>query len=202
MTGLLLIRHGPTAWNRAGRIQGRSDQPLDPDGRREVATWRLPEPFQTSLWVTSPLARARETAAILGHGEAEIAEELIETDWGDWEGQSLADLRRQLGAEMARLESLGLDFRPPGGESPRQVQARVLQWCRELPADDATVAAVTHKGVIRAVYAAASGWDMLGKPPHKLDWAAAHLFAVDGEGAIRVDTLNLPLSESGADPGR
>ena len=74
MTGLLLIRHGPTAWNRAGRLQGRSDQPLDPDGRREVASWVLPEAFASGHWVTSPLARARETVALLGHGDAEIAE--------------------------------------------------------------------------------------------------------------------------------
>jgi probable phosphoglycerate mutase len=42
--------------------------------------------------------------------------------------------------------------------------------------------AITHRGVIRVVLAAATGWDMLGKPPVKLDWRAAHFFELDERG--------------------
>lgn len=193
MTGLLLIRHGPTGWNRAGRIQGRSDQPLDPDGRREVATWRLPADCQDSHWVTSPLARARETAALLGHAAAATAEELIETDWGEWEGLRLADLRNRLGEEMARLESRGLDFRPPGGESPRDLQRRLEPWLARTAAMPRSSVAVCHKGVIRALYALASGWDMGGPPPVKLASGRAQAFELDSRGRISVARLNIPL---------
>ena len=61
-------------------------------------------------------------------------------------------------------------------------------WLREVRAP---TLAVTHRGVIRAVLAAATGWDLLGKPPAKLDWTAAHLFELDAAGRPRVRELNV-----------
>jgi probable phosphoglycerate mutase len=52
---------------------------------------------------------------------------------------------------------------------------------------------VTHKGVIRAVLALATGWDMRDKPPHRLDWSAAHLFRLDASGEPRIARLNVAL---------
>src|SRR3546814_10532072 len=57
---------------------------------------------------------------------------LVETDWGAWEGRTLAELRADLGAGMAANEARGLDFRPPGGESPRDVQDRMRPLLAEL----------------------------------------------------------------------
>jgi broad specificity phosphatase PhoE len=57
-------------------------------------------------------------------------------------------------------------------------------------------AAITHKGVIRAVLALATGWDMRDKPPHRLSWAAAHLFRLDPAGWPAVERLNLPLERA------
>ena len=51
--------------------------------------------------------------------------------------------------------------------------------------------AVTHRGVIRALFAEATGWDMRGKPPARLDWSAVHVFSLDDEGAPRVERLNV-----------
>jgi probable phosphoglycerate mutase len=51
--------------------------------------------------------------------------------------------------------------------------------------------AVTHRGVIRALLAEATGWDMRGKPPAKLDWEAAHLFVLDAHGKPSVERLNV-----------
>jgi broad specificity phosphatase PhoE len=51
---------------------------------------------------------------------------------------------------------------------------------------------VTHKGVIRAVLALATGWDMRQSPPHKLRWDAVHLFRLDPVGRPTVEQLNLP----------
>ena len=115
---LVLIRHGPTDWNAEGRIQGRSDRRLSAAGRRIVGRWQMPASFSGYRWVTSPLARARETAALLAHPEAVDKAALIEADWGEWEGQRIEDLRASLGEAMTRLEAQGLNFRPPGGESP------------------------------------------------------------------------------------
>ena len=137
--------------------------------------------------VTSPLARCVETAALLGAPQALRDPRLEEMSWGAWEGRMLADLRAELGAAMADNEARGWDFRPPGGESPREVLSRVRSWLSELR--EPTLA-VTHRGVIRAVFASACRWDMLGKPPVKLDWGALHLFRVAGED-IQIERLNL-----------
>lgn len=193
MTLLMMLRHGPTAWNEAGRIQGRSDPPLSAAGRAAVATWALPPEAGGARWLSSPLLRARETAAILWQGAVAIEPRLIETDWGEWEGQTLAGLRARLGEAMAANEARGLDFRPPGGESPRDVQDRLRPLLAELAERPEPVVAVSHKGVLRALYALACGWDLRGKPETKLLDGCAQLFALDPQGRPTIERLNLPL---------
>jgi probable phosphoglycerate mutase len=190
----LLIRHGPTAWNEAGRIQGRSDPPLSAAGRAAVAGWTLPRDAAAARWICSPLARARETAELLRGGPVAAEPRLIETDWGAWEGRRLAELRAELGAEMAANEALGLDFRPPGGESPRDLQQRLRPLLAELAGGGQPAVAVTHKGVIRALYALASGWDMRGRPAAKLLNACLQILTLGPGGAPRVERLNVPLA--------
>jgi probable phosphoglycerate mutase len=148
--------------------------------------------------VTSPLARCVETAALLGAPQAPREPRLIEMDWGRWQGERLADLRASLGAAMRENEERGLDFRPEGGESPREVLARVRGWLAETAAAATPTLAVTHRGVIRAVLAAATGWDMRGKPPAKLDWHAFHLFRLAADGgpalerpSVEIERLNV-----------
>ena len=121
---------------------------------------------------------------------------LTEMAWGEWQGASLAGLRASLGAEMVLAEAAGLDFQPPGGESPREVQARVVPLLAEIARSGRSTAAVTHKGVIRAVLSLATGWDMRDKPPHRLSWAAAQLFRLDPAGWPAVERLNLPLERA------
>jgi probable phosphoglycerate mutase len=100
---------------------------------------------------------------------------------------------------MAENEARGLDFRPPGGESPRDVQARLEPWLAALAAGDQAInVAVAHKGVIRALYALAVGWDMTGKPPEKLRDGCGHLFEIDEAGRPAVVRLNVPLAPEGA----
>jgi probable phosphoglycerate mutase len=133
--------------------------------------------------------RAMETARLLGLNPTPEPR-LIEMNWGEWEGQSLGKLRAKLGEEMVANEARGLDFRPPSGESPRDVQERLRPL---LAALDQPTIAVTHRGVLRALYALATGWDMREKAPHKLAQGCAHAFAVDRSGALSVEQLNIPL---------
>ena len=119
MTPLFLIRHGETAWNESGRIQGRADLGLSARGRAQVAAWRVPPVWAGARWLASPLRRARETAALLTEGQILLEPRLTEMDWGEWEGRRGADLRAEAPAALARSEAQGLDLRPPGGESPR-----------------------------------------------------------------------------------
>lgn len=194
---LVVLRHGPTDWNEAGRIQGRSDRPLSEAGRALVARWRLPDGLDRWSWFASPLGRARETAALLGHEDARVEAALIEMHWGAWEGWQLDQLRARDPEAMADNEARGLDFRPGGGESPRDVQKRLTPWLARLAKMRQPSVAVCHKGVIRALYALTSGWDMCGKPPEKLRDNCVHRFAVADGGGVALDRLNIPLIDKG-----
>ena len=192
-TPLVMIRHGPTDWNAEGRMQGQRDRPLSEAGRDRVRAWRLPAELDGYRWVSSPLGRARETAALLGRETAAVEPALVETSWGDWEGRRLESLRAEQGETMRRMEARGLDFQPPGGESPRQVQDRLRPWLKGLAARREPTVAVCHRGVIRALYALAIGWDMRADPPEKLRNDCAHRFLVDADGSARLDRINWPL---------
>jgi broad specificity phosphatase PhoE len=194
---LALLRHGPTRWTTERRLQGRTDVPLSLEGRRAVAGWRLTPEVDGFCWLTSPLRRTCETAALLGHGEAALDERLVEMSWGSWEGRRLADLRREMGASFSELEDRGLDFRAPGGETPREVQARLRPLLAEIGRSGRDHLAVTHKAVIRAIYSLASGWPLLGEPPMRLAEFALHIFAVARDGTPGDARLNLPLECAG-----
>ena len=195
MTRLALIRHAATDWNRGRRIQGRTDISLCDDGRADAAAWVVPAELAGARLVASPLARAVETARLLFGGESEVEPRLVEMNWDTWEGRTLAEMREELGAAMRENEARGLDFRPGGGESPRDVLARVTPWLAEVARDGRTTVAVTHKGVMRAVAAAGYAWDMTGKPPVKIVMGAAYLFDLDENGAPHA--AGTPLSLTG-----
>ncbi len=63
---------------------------------------------------------------------AQVESALIEMSWGNWEGKTLAQLRQQDPVYVTEQESLGLDLRPVGGESPRLVAKRVSAWIEAL----------------------------------------------------------------------
>lgn len=193
MTVIALIRHGETAWNETGLVQSHSDIPLSERGREKVQGWRVPDVLAGFDWIASPLVRASETAAILAGGPVATDARLVEMNWAVWEGRTLDDLRSEIGDLRAAWEAGGLDFRAPGGESPREVQARLRPFLVERAAADRPTAVVCHRGVIRAVYALAIGWDMKSRPPKRLDDAAAHLFRLAPDGAPTVERLDIPL---------
>ena len=192
MTSLALLRHAPTPWNKARRLQGRADIPIAESSRSELEQRRLPDLVAEFRALCSPLRRCLETASLLGLDPA-IDHRLIEMDWGTYEGHTLADLQAKYAFDLAANESRGLDFRPPEGESPRDVQARIEPLLVEVAAAGRPTIAVTHRGVIRAVYARAMSWDMTGKPPHELDLYALHVFELKRDGAPTVKHLNLAL---------
>jgi probable phosphoglycerate mutase len=190
---IAFLRHGPTAWNDEGRLQGMTDVPLSPRGRALVATWRVP--FHDWRWACSPLMRARETAALLDAPPSlAIEPALREMAYGEWEGRTLADLRGRERQAMRDAETRGLDMAPPGGESPRRVMERLRPWIAAVATRGEDVVAVSHKGVIRVVLAMATGWDMRSRQPVKLDWDRLHVFSASADGALAVDGLNVELA--------
>lgn len=194
-TALALLRHGPTTWTEDKRLQGHTDVSLSRDGRAQVATWSIPLEIRDYRLVSSPLRRAVETARLLLGRDPALEPRLKEMNWGRWEGRRLADLRGELGADMAANEARGLDFRPDGGESPREVLDRLQPWLVEIAAAGKPVLAVTHKSVIRALVARATGWHMTGKAPAKVRWGALQLMQVDAGGRLVVEGLDVLADE-------
>ena len=162
MIRLALLRHGHTHWNRAGQIQGRTDVPLDDAARAQLSGLRLPAPWDTAALVSSPLARAAETAELVGGRPPQTNPALIEMNWGDWEGLHGKDLHEDPSQDYRHIEDWGWNYTPPGGESPAALRARLIPWAEGL--DDDTVA-VCHIGVMRVLMAHASGWNFSGDPP-------------------------------------
>lgn len=195
MTLLAMLRHGETDWTFERRIQGRTDIPLSDSGRAKIRRSILPGEVQGMRVVSSPLARCVETAALLGFGEVPREPRLTEMHWGEWEGRTLEELRLESGEAMRANEALGLDFTPQGGESPRNVLTRVSGWLAETALLGQPTLAIVHRGVIRAIFCAASGWDMRGRPPLKLDWNAVHIFRLDPAGRPSLYRMNIPLAE-------
>ncbi|MDD3483750.1 histidine phosphatase family protein [Azovibrio restrictus] len=150
---LYLIRH-PRPRVAPGTCYGRLDLELaEPAG--QAATRIAPRlPAGLPLW-TSPARRCRELAAAL-HPAPAIEPRLWEMDFGLWEGKSWDEIG------PAALDSWAADpagFVPPGGESGLQVQARALDFVRELAQTGIIAAAVlTHAGILRALLAHQLQW--------------------------------------------
>lgn len=187
-----MLRHAPTVWNAGGRLQGLTDTGLSAEGEAAARRWRLPAPADGWKRVSSPLQRARRTAELVRPSlPVTIDSRLREMSFGVWEGFTVKELRAAGGEAFAAAEAAGLDFHPPGGESPRMTMARLSHWSSTL---SEPVVAVSHKAAIRALLALATGWNMLGRPPHRLDWQCAHFFVAQGEGRVTIERLNVPLT--------
>ncbi|MEM6758682.1 MAG: histidine phosphatase family protein [Pseudomonadota bacterium] len=165
MIRLALLRHGHTHWNRAGRIQGLTDIPIDDEARTTLARLRLPPGWDAARVVASPLARAVETGEIITGRRPEAIPALIEMNWGAWEGCKGAELRADPSSGFRDIEDWGWDYRPPGGESPADVRARLLPWVATLTDD---CIAVCHIGIMRVLMAHATGWDFRGPAPFQI----------------------------------
>ncbi len=176
---LALLRHGHTAWNRAGRIQGRTDIPLDPDAEALLSKLRLPSPWDRAALWSSPLSRAMRTASLVTSRAATPQIALTEMDWGDWEGAKGADLRSDSTSGFRDIETWGWSYRPPGGESPDNLRARLLPWANSLSED---AVAVCHIGVMRVLLAHATGWDFCGPAPFQIKRNRLYVIAMNQDG--------------------
>ena len=157
---LVLVRHGETEANAAGVLLGRAESPLTEHGRSQVA--RLaPVVAGAGRLISSPLGRARETAAALALDlPVEIDERWAEIHYGELDGQALSALP----ADMLRRWRADPGFRPPGGESLSELGSRVRGACADLFArggeaarGDRDVVVVSHVSPIKAAVAWALG---------------------------------------------
>jgi broad specificity phosphatase PhoE len=144
---VLLVRHAQTAWSRDGRHTGRTDIPLTEEGRNAARALghRLGRLHPAAILI-SPSARARETFELCGmSGEAQVREDLLEWDYGDYEGLTSAQIK----VERPRWD-LWRDG-CPGGEMPAEVGARADRLVAELNGIDGIVAVFSHGHVLRVL---------------------------------------------------
>lgn len=147
---VVLVRHGETAWSRAGRHTGSTDLSLTEEGITSLAPLRdrLAAGGFTRV-LTSPLKRAQQTCEVLGlDADAEVVEELAEWRYGDYEGWT---------PEQIQAESPGWDLwhdGAPGGEAPDEVGRRIDRVVADLQTDpdpEPVVLVVAHGHSLRAL---------------------------------------------------
>ena len=154
----------------------------------------LPPPgFETARVFVSPLERARETAKLLGLTDALVDERLSEHHWGEWEGLTREEILARDGAGAFECAGSGIDFRPKGGESTRELLARVSYFLRDVAKEPSDAIAVAHRGIVRSAYTLATGWHMTSPMPAKLDLSKALILFLQPDGTARIDELNVPL---------
>lgn len=182
MTVLTLVRHGETEWNRARRIQGLTDIPLNDTGRaqaRDAATGLLHhlDPTVPVVVVSSDLARARETAEIiaetLGAATPRLYPDLRERGYGQAEGVDIDEFAQRWGPwHSAEV---------PGAETRDDLRMRALRGLRAAVADGRspvrapapTLVIVSHGALIREVIHHASG-GTLPRDGERLPNGSAH----------------------------
>lgn len=150
---LILVRHGRTALNAAGRLQGRLDEPLDDVGTLQAkAVAERVGPIDELI--ASPLVRAQQTAEAFGLPIV-TDERWIELAYGVYEGLPTADVP----AEAWRSWREDLEYKPEGGESFGELDVRVRGACEELAerARDRTIVVVSHVSPIKCAVAWALG---------------------------------------------
>ncbi|MCP4825304.1 MAG: histidine phosphatase family protein [Shimia sp.] len=182
MIRFAMLRHGHTSWNRAGQIQGSTDIPLDDQARADLGGFRLPEGWRDVNLYSSPLMRAAETAEIVSGRKPVTVEAITEMDWGDWEGRKGVELKVDPESGFRDIEQWGWDYRPPNGESPRDVWMRIEPWLFGLTQDSL---AVCHIGIMRMVLAQAHGWNFDGPAPFAVKRNRLFVLEIEG-GNLRV----------------
>jgi broad specificity phosphatase PhoE len=165
MTRLFLVRHGRTGWNKEQIFRGTKDVPLDGVGREEalMVGERLKGEGLRAVY-SSPLARAKETAEAIARFhkvEVQVLAGLIDLNFGEWEGQSLEEVKRQYPDLYQQWLQAPHQVVFPGGEGLDAVRSRAMKVVKEIierhPQE--TVALVSHRVVLKVVICTLLGLD-------------------------------------------
>ncbi len=186
VTRILAIRHGETAWNVGGRLQGHLDIPLNDTGRLQADRLgrALAGREALSAIYSSDLSRARDTAQALADATGApitVRPGLRERCFGDLQGLTFEQVSQQRPDDAERWRRRVPDWSPPGGESLLVFQERVTQELQALTAKNMgnLIAIVTHGGVLDVLYRAAARlglqdartWELTNTAVNRLLWS-------------------------------
>ncbi len=201
-TRFSLIRHSRTLWNEEKRIQGRQNSPLSENGRQMAAAWG--HELQNLHWdriLASDLGRVHETVTLI-NGQLQLpvhTEPLLrEQDWGTWSGLTFPELFSRYPHLVKEQEAAGWDFRPPAGESRKEVLSRAIlalergnaQW----PDEDILV--VCHEGIIKSLLYHLLNRKFLPDEPKILKGYQLHLLSYTGNSPALIAMNHLCLSST------
>ncbi|MGC4939143.1 histidine phosphatase family protein [Kribbella sp. DT2] len=145
---LWLVRHGETEWSKSGKHTSTTDLPLTAEGERIAGELRdRLQGHDFDLVLTSPRQRARRTAELAGFPEAEVDDDLVEWDYGDYEGITTAKIRETVPGWTVWANPV------PNGETPAQVATRLDRVNARIAAVDGDVLAFGHSHALRALTA-------------------------------------------------
>jgi probable phosphoglycerate mutase len=147
---IVLVRHGATEWSESGQHTGRTDVPLLEEGRRQAEaagrTLRALGFDRFGLVLTSPLRRASETCALAGF-DAEVDPDLVEWDYGEYEGLTAPEIRQRAPAWTL------WDDGAPGGERLSDVGRRADRVIERALAQEGDTLCVAHGHLLRVLAA-------------------------------------------------
>lgn len=168
-----LVRHGETEWSRSGQHTGRTDIPLTENGRAQAqALGRYLQGKNFQVW-SSPLGRAIETCKLAGFTPDRIDDDLLEWNYGAYEGRTTADIQRDLPGWLV------WDSPIVGGETVEQVGARVDRVIERALATDGDVALFAHGHVLRILAARWIGLEARGGRLLALDTATISILGYE-----------------------
>ncbi|RZU18694.1 putative phosphoglycerate mutase [Kribbella rubisoli] len=145
---VFLVRHGETEWSRSGRHTSVTDLPLTPEGERVAAGLKerlAGESFD--LVLTSPRQRARRTAELAGYPDAEVDDDLVEWNYGDYEGITTAEIRKTVPGWTV------WDDPVPHGETPAELTTRLDRVAARIAAVPGDVLVFGHSHALRGLTA-------------------------------------------------
>jgi len=143
-----LIRHGETAWSRTGQHTGRSDIPLLPESEAVLKRLRPHLKGQSfALILSSPLQRARQTAEFVGFTSPEYDDNLMEWNYGAYDGKTKDDIRKVIPDGSSWTHGV------EGGETLAQVAQRAQKVLERARAASGDVALVAHGHILRILAA-------------------------------------------------
>jgi broad specificity phosphatase PhoE len=152
---LVLLRHGQTEWSRDGRHTGRTDVLLTADGERDARSLapRLAR-FDFALVLCSPLSRARRTAELAGLDPV-TDDDLVEWDYGGYEGRTTDEIRESLGNPGWTVFGDGVVPGSTPGETVEEVAGRASRVLARVaePLRGGDVALVAHGHLLRILAA-------------------------------------------------
>jgi broad specificity phosphatase PhoE len=188
VTQLLFVRHGETAWNEAGRYQGRSDPPLSPKGEAQARHLGLSlRDKAIGMIVSSPLRRAHETALAIGESAGlPVArdERLAELGFGAWEGLTQPEVKQRWPELLRQWKRCPQDVGFPGGESLILAQQRLANFLHcppwNIETATGTILLVAHSAIIRIAELMAKRMPLAAYHQVHAGPASVHRFCLSG----------------------